>query len=189
MMMQLKEAITGRRSVRAYEERPVPGELIRELIGMGICAPTASRMQPWAFAVVENREKMREWSDKAKELLLGRMADNPYLRQYKAAMENKEFNIFYNAPCLLLIYGDTASPNHVVDCALAAQNIMLAAYEKGVGSCWVGFATQVCNTPEIKDALGVPGDYRPVAPLILGYPRGQWPPVPRREPVVFSWIK
>jgi len=104
-------------------------------------------------------------------------------------MENKEFNIFYGAPCLVLIYGNPVSPSHVNDCTLAAQNIMLAAYEKGLGSCWVGFAMQTGNAPELKQKLGVPEKYRLVAPLLLGYPRGEWPYVPRNEPIIFSWHK
>lgn len=187
--MPLEDIIRGRRSVRAYQDRPVPENVIIELIDLGTHAPTASRLQPWAFAVVEDREFMREWSDKAKELLLAQMAENNYLQQYRSVMENKEFNIFYDAPCLLLVYGDPVSFYYVIDCTLAAQNIMLAAYEKGLGSCWIGFAMQTGNTPEMKQKLGVPGNYRLVAPLILGYPRGEWPYVPRKEPVIFNWKK
>lgn len=187
--MRLEEIIRGRRSVRAYEDRPVAEELIRELIDLGIHAPTASRMQPWAFVVVQDKALMLEWSDRAKEQLLAQMDSNPYLQQYRALLENKQFNIFYDAPCLLVIYGDKASPNHVIDCTLAAQNIMLSAYEKGLGTCWIGFSMQVGNEPAMKQKLGVPENYRLVAPLVLGYPKGQWPYVPRREPVIFSWKK
>jgi len=187
--LKLDDIIRGRRSVRAYEDRPVPEEVVRELIDLGIHAPSASRMQPWSFVVIEDKELMREWSDRAKEQLLGQMEQNPYLKQYQALMENKEFNIFYGAPCLVLIYGNPVSPSHVNDCTLAAQNIMLAAYEKGLGSCWVGFAMQTGNAPELKQKLGVPEKYRLVAPLLLGYPRGEWPYVPRNEPIIFSWQK
>lgn len=187
--MKLNEIIRGRRSVRAYEDRPVPGEVIRELIDLGIHAPTSLRMQPWSFVVVEDKTLMREWSDRTKEFLLGQMADNDNLKSFKGLMENKDFNIFYNAPCLLLIYGDTASNRYVIDCSLAAQNIMLAAFERGLGSCWIGFAMHIGDTAEIKQRLNVPENYRLVAPLVLGYPKGEWPYVARREPVIFSWIK
>ncbi|MBF7084435.1 nitroreductase family protein [Desulfallas sp. Bu1-1] len=187
--MNLKEIITGRRSVRSYEEKPLSEEIIKNLIAMGIHAPSGSNMQPWAFVVIEDKEFMREWSDRTKEVLLGQMESNAYLQQYKGLMENKNFNIFYDAPCLLLIYGDTKSPNHVFDCSMAAQNIMLSAYEMGLGSCWIGFAMTLGNSPEIKNKLGVPENYRLVAPLVLGYPRGTWPPIPRREPVIFAWKK
>jgi nitroreductase len=65
---------------------------------------------------------------------------------------------------------------------------MLAAYEKGIGSCWIGFATELGNSPEMKQMLNVPGDYDLVAPLVLGYPQKKPSAVPRKEPVVFNWI-
>ena len=187
--MDLKEIITGRRSVRAYENSPLETETVKELINLGINAPSGSNMQPWAFVVVEDKQFMLEWSDKTKEILHGQMETNKYLQQYRAVFENKNFNIFYGAPCLLLIYGNTASPNHVFDCSMVAQNIMLSAYEKGLGSCWIGFAMTLGNSPEIKEKLGVPEKYRLVAPLVLGHPKGTWPPIPRKEPVIFNWIK
>lgn len=187
--MKLKEIITGRRSVRSYENVPLPEEMIKDLIVLGTHAPTGSNMQPWAFVVVEDREFMKEWSDRTKEVLLGRMDSTPALQQYRGVMENRDFNIFYNAPCLLLIYGNTASHNHIFDCSMAAQNIMLSAYEKGLGSCWIGFASALGNSPEIKEKLGVPGEYSLVAPMVLGYPRGTWPPVTRREPLILNWKK
>jgi len=79
-------------------------------------------------------------------------------------------------------------PLRLYDCSLAAQNIMLAAYEKGIGSCWIGFATALGNSPDIKEMLNVPGDYNLVAPLVLGYPRKNHAAVPRKEPVMFNWI-
>lgn len=187
--MKLDEIIAGRRSVRSYEDAPLSEEVVKKLISMGIHAPSGSNMQPWAFVVIEDRDFMKEWSDRTKELLLGQMEQNTYLAQYKGLMENQSFNIFHNAPCLLLIYGNMASPNYVHDCSMAAQNIMLSAYEMGLGSCWIGFATQLGNSAELKEKLGVPETYRLVAPLVLGYPKGVWPPVPRKEPVICSWIK
>lgn len=185
--MNLKGIITGRRSVRSYEDRPLSRETITELIALGTNAPTGSNMQPWAFVVIEDKEFMREWSDRTKEILLEQTGKNPYLQQYKAIFENKDFNIFYGAPCLLLVYGHTISPNYIFDCSMAAQNIMLSAFEMGLGSCWIGFAMTLGNSPEIKEKLGVPEKYKLVAPLVLGHPKGTWPPIPRKEPVIFSW--
>lgn len=132
--MDLKEGILSRRSVRSYTERVVPQETVRDLIVLGTHAPTGSNMQPWGFVVVEDKEFMKRWSDRTKETALAQMDKNEFLVQYRAVMQNKDFNIFYNAPCLVLIYGNSASPNHVFDCSMAAQNIMLAAHSLGLGS-------------------------------------------------------
>lgn len=73
------------------------------------------------------------------------------------------------------------------DCALAAQNLMLAAYAAGLGSCWIGFAQSFLNTPEGKALLGLPSAWVPVAPIIIGYPKTTPDPVPRNEPLI-RWI-
>ncbi len=75
----------------------------------------------------------------------------------------------------------------VEDCALAAENLMLAAYAAGFGTCWVGFAQSFLNTPQGKALLGLPSASISVAPIIVGYAKQQPPPVPRREPVI-RWI-
>jgi nitroreductase len=75
----------------------------------------------------------------------------------------------------------------VEDCALAAENLMLAAYGEGLGTCWIGFAQGYLNTPEGKNALGLPATWVPVAPIIVGHPTTMPPPVARKEPEV-RWV-
>ena len=75
----------------------------------------------------------------------------------------------------------------VEDCALAAENLMLAAYAKGLGTCWIGFAQHWLATADGKAALGVPATYAPIAPIIVGHPRRQPPPVPRKAPEI-HWL-
>jgi nitroreductase len=70
---------------------------------------------------------------------------------------------------------------------LAAENLMLAAYAAGFGTCWIGFAQSFLNTPDGKKALGLPDAWVPVAPLIAGRPKAMPPLVPRQEPEV-RWV-
>ena len=64
---------------------------------------------------------------------------------------------------------------------------MLAAYAVGLGSCWIGFAQSFLNTPAGKSMLGLPAAWVPVAPIIVGHPKGSPPSVPRKEPVI-RWV-
>lgn len=187
--MELRKAILGRRSIRFYEDKPLTREIINDLINMGIHAPTASNTQPWAFVIVEDKQFMQQWSEQSKRMLLKEMDAKPHLQKYRGLMNKKNFNIFYDAPCLLLIYGNSEFPSYVLDCSLAAQNIMLTAHDLGLGSCWIGFAMNYGNLPEIKTKLNIPENYSLVAPLVIGYPRRIGKPVPRKEPVIFSWVK
>lgn len=94
--------------------------------------------------------------------------------------------MFYNAPCLLLIYGDSRAHFHAIDCTLAANNIMLAAREFGLGTCWIGNAEIVINTAEFKADYGVPEHYQGVASLIIGYPKAAVPAGKRKPAVIFK---
>lgn len=73
------------------------------------------------------------------------------------------------------------------DCCLAAENLMLAAFAKGLGSCWIGFAEIWLRSPEGKKALGIPSEQVAVAPIILGYPGGN-PVAPGRCAPEIVWI-
>ncbi|MGQ9557038.1 MAG: nitroreductase family protein [Desulfurispora sp.] len=188
--MDLLTALKDRRSVRAYLEQPVTEETIRQLLEYATYAPSGSNLQPWRFAVVQDQQLLQKWSDEAKAFLLTKVAERPYLQQYKAVLENQGFHIFYHAPALLLLWADSRkSMTYINDCSMAAQNIMLAAHSLGLGSCWIGFFVEFGNKPEFKQALDVPDYYKLIAPLALGYPRGSWPMPPRQPAEILFWKK
>jgi len=102
-------------------------------------------------------------------------------------LADEDFHIFYHAPALIVIVGAAHGPWVVEDCALAAENLMLAAYAEGLGSGWIGFAQGYLNTNDGKSLLGLAAESVPVAPVIVGYPKAIPPAVPRKEPVI-RWI-
>lgn len=188
--MDLNEVIRTRRSVRKYKEDSIPEQTIRELIEAATWAPSGMNAQPWVFAVVEDREYLRNLSHRAKKFLLGWIeAEGGPLEKYKQTLSLPDFDIFYNAPVLVLIYGDKHVYTHVCDCSMAAQNLMLAACARGIGSCWIGFARSIGNTPEAKDELNIPEHYELVAPVVLGYPEGPAREMQRKEAKILSWKK
>lgn len=179
--MDIIEAINTRRSVRSYAGTPVTKETIEKLIDAAIHAPTAMNAQPWAFGVVQGSDRMRELSSKAKKYLLGILHLFPAMEGYRETLENPEFDIFYGAPALVVIYSrPDRSPTPQIDCAMAADNIMLIAHSLGLGTCWIGFSGFYLNTPDAKRELGVPAEYEAIAPIIVGYPEGDIP-VPEKE--------
>ena len=88
---------------------------------------------------------------------------------------------------MILISANSAGPWIVEDCALAAENLMLAAHALGLGTCWIGFAQGFLNTPDGKNVLGLPAAWVPIAPIIVGHPKASPPSAPRKEPEV-RWI-
>ena len=106
---------------------------------------------------------------------------------FKEILNDPNFNIFYNAPVLILISTIGDIPWAVEDCALAAENLMLAARGAGLGTCWIGFAQSWLGTPEGKALLKLPANYKLVAPIIVGHPKAAPPPLPRKEPEI-RWV-
>jgi len=187
--IEIFSVIRERRSVRNYTDREVPDEALRAIIAAGIQAPTALGLQPWQFVVVRDRELMQRASDYCKPILVEKIGEEsrPGTEEFLAALRNLEFNIFYNAPVLVLVLGAREVVSSVLDCTLCAENMMLAAWALGIGSCWIGSAALIEQNPDLLAALKVPGDHQIVAPLIFGYPAPLSPKPVRREPRI-TWI-
>jgi nitroreductase len=101
--------------------------------------------------------------------------------------EKPDYDIFHGAKTLIVIYATRGRFNPNEDCCLAAENLMLAAYGMGLGTCPIGFARPWLELPEVKRELGVPGHYTAIFPLVVGYPARKAEPVPRNSPEIVSW--
>jgi len=185
--VNLNEAIIGRRSVREYTAQSIDRDTISRLINTAVHAPNAVNYQPWRFTVVRDQDLLDRVSRGAKSHMLATMAGHLHEDRFRMRLSDPNFQVFYHAPALVLISAVAEGPWIVEDCALAAATLMLAAYEAGLGSCWIGFAQGYLNTPEGKRSLDLPADCVPVAPIILGHPKVMPPPVPRNAPEI-SWV-
>jgi nitroreductase len=185
--MDIEEAISGRRSVREYTAQAVDERTIRSLIDAAVLAPSAVNQQPWTFTVVRDQHVLERISHGAKSHMLAGMSADAQSEHFRLLLNDPKFHIFYHAPALILISATAQGPWMVEDCALAAENLMLAAYARGCGTCWIGFAQSFLNTPGGKQALDLPAAWATVAPIVVGYPKTAAPPVPRKEPQV-RWV-
>ena len=184
--MDTIECINSKRSIRAYEETQIPYETVMELLTLGTKASTGSNHQPWGFVVIQDAREIEDLSKNIKAYLLENLEKYPYLSQYEAWLQSEKYSIFNNASTLIVVYGNTDSHWYIYDCTLAAGNIMLAAYSKGIGTCWIGFAEYYFNKPEFKKKYKIPENYELVAPLSCGYIKGTVKPPERKPPVVFN---
>jgi nitroreductase len=185
--MDLRETIYTRRSVREFTEQPVDDDVLRQLIDAAIQAPSAVNAQPWLFCVVRDKGLLARISREAKAAMLESGPAGSAPHDFRQLLANPDFDIFYHAPALIVISSASEGPWAVENCALAAENLMLAARAAGMGTCWIGFAQGWLGTAHGKAALGLPPACRPVAPIIVGYPKSRPTPVPRTEPNI-SWI-
>ena len=187
--MNLLEAIHTRRAVRAYTAERVEESVLREVLSAAVYAPSAMNAQPWLFAVVQDVRQLKRYSDRAKEMAIARTPADPKSRHYAARMRSEQFNVFYDATTLVAIGSAERGTYTDADCWLAASNFMLAACNAGLGTCPIGFAVPVLNTPEAKAELMFPHAGAVVAPIIVGYPSAEPAPVPRAQARIVSWSR
>ncbi len=171
-MTAFTELLQKRRAIRDFEDREVPWKVIEEILQESTLAPSASNNQPCRFVVVQCRRTIKALSDESKANLL---KDNDEKKiklnaEYVAFLQNENFNVFYNAPCLIYIAGPKSVGSLDVDCALAASYIMFAATARGLGTCWVALGANI-RDPQLRGELGLSENHRIVAPIILGYPK------------------
>lgn len=156
--MNLTQGLLTRRSIRKYTDKKIDKATIEEIIKAAQYAPTAHNKQPWEFLVIEDKETLahlrhiQRWTSFAKD-----------------------------ASCVILVCGDqdqSFSRNKEdekwsfvdVDCALATQNLLLAAHDKGIGTCYCGAAPMQKVVDSLIEHFKLPENIRPFSIVVMGYP-------------------
>ena len=145
--MRVKEALKKRRSIRIFDSKLIPPNLIEELIDCARLAPTARNIQPWEFVVITKKETLQK---------LGSLADTGKF-------------IADSVSCIAVFCQDTKY--YLEDGCAATENILIAAEDSGLATCWVaGDKKPYCD--KVKELLGVPQNYKLVSLIPLGYSKG-----------------
>jgi len=171
--MDFEKLLINRRAIRDFQDKEVPLSLVKEIIQDTCLAPTAGNGQPLKFVIIRDRDFIKKLSDESKKNLLSDLEKNPGspLKKYEPRLRDEQFNVFYNAPCLVNFIGPKDVVSLQVDCGLTVAYFMFSATSRGLETCWIALGANVRDR-KILDAVGVPADHRIVAPVILGYPTG-----------------
>ena len=172
-------AILGRQSIRDFTERKIPGAILEELLRCAIAAPTANNMQTWRFHVISDQETIERLKS-----VIENVIHNMEGRKVK-------FYGFNNPAAIILITNDRRNANGMLDCAVAAENLMLAAHSLGIGSVWNNVLKSLNDEIKIRALLeefGISGKHDVYAMICLGYPKGTTKKIERRMDVV-NWVK
>jgi len=181
-MNNIMDVIKSRRSIRKYLDKPISREIMDKLIEAAKWAPSGMDEQPWGFIVVQDKSLIKELSDRSIPYINKLIEGNPKLIRYKKRMAVKDFSIFYHAPCVIIVLGRIDAFSYQNGCAMAAQNLMLAALSMGIGSCWVGMMSVMDRDKWFREKFQVPDNYGVVAPLALGYFENKDIPIIERRP-------
>jgi len=153
MFMNTLEAINARRSIRRYLDKPVEFEKITTILGAAIKAPSAGNLQDWRFILVTDRTAIKQVASYSIEQYWIQSA--PLLIVVCAVPEKHE--MFYGLRGKRLY--------NIQDCAAAIENILLAATDQGLGSCWIG----AFEEEKIRVLFNIPQEARPQAIITIGY--------------------
>ena len=170
--MDTIKAIKERRSVRNYKEEHVSQDVIDKIIEAGLYAASGMNRQSAIIVQVSNKEIRNK------------------LSKINASVMGADKDPFYGAPDLLIVLADKNIPTYIYDGSLVMGNLMTAAHELGVSSCWIHRAKEMFETDEGKEILksaGVQGDYEGIGVCIIGHADGEYPEAkPRKENRVYK---
>ena len=151
--MTVLEVITKRRSVRSYDPRPIPEDVMSRLCDALRFAPSACNYQPWRFVLVTD--------PKLKEQLVDAARGQKFIAEAPVVV----VGVGFPGEAYKKMGGEGNSVE--IDIAIALDHLMLAAAEEGLGTCWIGAFIE----EKARKLLGVPGEAKVVAMTPLGYPK------------------
>ncbi len=172
-MGETLEIIKKRRSVRGYKADMVPKDVLDKIIEAGTYAATGMGRQSPIIISVSNRE----------------LRDKLSAMNAKIMGKEEGFDPFYGAPNVLIVLADKTMPTYLYDGSLVMGNLMLAAADLGVDSCWIHRAKEEFESEEgkaILKELGITGDYEGIGHCVLGYAANEVPEAaPRKDNYVY----
>lgn len=185
--MDTRKVLLTRRSIRRYKSDPIPESDLREILEAGLYAPSAINLQHWYFVAVQDpaamedvRQIMSGVVEKFTPLLKQRFSRNPE----QIGITNKFLSTLGGAPVCVLAF--MLKPNYpdrdgaMQSVSAAIENMLLAAWDKGIGSCWLS-APQRMGFGPVFQARFAPGKGEFVAAITLGYPDQEGKLPPRRD--------
>lgn len=148
--MTVYETIEARRSVRKYEEKEIPKDVLERVLNAARLAPSASNRQDWKFILVKEPELKQKVAEAAR--------NQTFIAEADVIIAGVSLNPDRLMSCEV--------PAYAVDLGIAMEHIALAAVEEGLGTCWIG----AFNQKQVKELLGIPAEYKVVELMPLGYP-------------------
>ena len=186
--MDALEAILSRRSTRSYKPDAVENEKLQKIIDAGRYAPSGGNNQTCHFLVVQNSDVLKKLATLA-EAAFSKMEVTPetYSSLKSSILQSKKggYIFHYKAPVLIIVANQKDYGNNMADCAVAVENMMIAANALDLGSCWINQIHWLTEDAEILKylrELGLKENERVYASMALGYAKSE-DGKPNRKPL------
>ena len=192
--MQAKEAVLSRRSVRKYQTKDVPKEIIEDLVLAGRSAPTARNFQEIKFYVIANDiKKIQSIGAKVMENRAKAGKSGGWMEEYKQKYGVEDV-IFYDAPCIIALVADKGKDDrenhwHLMDAGIATGNILTMATNYGLGTVPIGVANFL-NQEAVLEGIGADKEKEHLLLVIsFGYPVENYKEKYLHEKELTSFVK
>ena len=179
-MKNLMEIIKARRSIRAYQDKPLPENIIKDILEAAKHAPTARNLQELEYKVITGKT------------LINKLTEGIAAAMQKEGMPLKgppgaRPNFFYGTPLLIIITAPKDNMFALSDAALAVQNVMLYATSIDLGSCFIGMAKLIERDKNLLKMIHIADNMSIVAAVICGYPAEN--PDPREKKLTVEFFE
>lgn len=166
--------IHTRRSTRSFQDRQLDPEQLNALLQAAIWAPSGSNNQSWLFTAIQNKAALDTLNTLVKQAFQRWVPDDDYpaKKGAKQAAQQEGYHFFYHAPTLVIASNRPGYQNAMADCALALENLFLAAHSLGLGSCYINQLHWLGNDPDIRSFLcdlGIPKEHVICSAAAVGY--------------------
>jgi nitroreductase/NAD-dependent dihydropyrimidine dehydrogenase PreA subunit len=184
----VEQFLKGRRSIRNYQDKPVPAEMLEKLIDIARYAPSGINRQPVYWAIIEGNEKVRRLSELTVDWMRKLIKDgNEHAIAFGFAnivnsWEKGHDNVMRGAPAAIIAYSLKDDPTAREACTIALTYLELAALPMGLGTCWAGYAHMAINTdPETRKFTGLSKRTDCFGAMMVGYPKYEYQRIPGRN--------
>jgi nitroreductase len=162
-MKDLMEIIKARKSIRVYQDKSLPKNVVKDILEAAKYAPTARNLQELEYKVITNKT------------LINKLSEGIAAAMQKEGMPLKgppgaKPDFFHGAPLLLIITAPKDNLFALADAGLAAQNVMLYATSIDLGSCFIGMAKLIEKDANLLKMINIADNMTIVAAVICGYP-------------------
>ncbi|MDD2851908.1 MAG: nitroreductase family protein [Desulfuromonadaceae bacterium] len=191
---QCEQFLRQRRSIRVYQDKPVPRERLIKLIDIARYAPSGHNSQSAEWLVINNREELHKLAGIVADWMrwmltnMKEFALSMHMDRTLARWEQGHDVILRGAPAVIIAHAAKSDRLAPSTCTIALTYLELAATSMGLGGCWAGYFNAAATTfPPMMAALALPEGHQCFGAMMAGFSKYQYKRLPPRKPPVITW--
>jgi len=181
--------IAGRRSTRKFTDKQISPEQLDAVLNAAIWAPSGGNNQTWLFTAIQKKDVLLHLNELTREGFRHWIPDDDYPGKHrmKDAVEHEGYNFYHQAPTLIVASNRPNYENAMADCALALENIFIAAHSMALGSCYINQLHWLRDDTKVREylfELGIPKEHTICSAAAIGFIAAESPAPARKEGTV-----